>query len=46
MYFYLSKLPLFPSEKGSFLKGKNLLPWGAIFFPFRVDLGANVLILE
>ena len=24
-------------EKGSTLKGKNLLPLGAKFFPFRVD---------
>ena len=27
-----------PSEKGSSLKGKNLLPMGANYFPFRVDL--------
>ena len=27
----------FPSEKWSTLKGKNLLPWGSKFFPFRVD---------
>ena len=25
------------SEKGSTLKGKNLLPTGNKFFPFRVD---------
>ena len=27
-----------PSEQGSTLKGKNLLPMGAILFLFRVDL--------
>ena len=27
-----------PSEMGSALKGKNLLPIGSKFFPFRVDL--------
>ena len=26
-----------PSEKGSILKGKNLLPVGSKFFPFRKD---------
>ena len=34
----LRKLFLLPSEKGSALKGKNLLPTGSKFFPFRVDL--------
>ena len=33
----LSKLFCLPSEKGSTLKGKNLLPIGSKFFPFRVD---------
>ena len=33
----LSKVLLLPSEKGSTLKGKNLLPPGNKFFPFRVD---------
>ena len=32
----LPKLFCLPSEKGSTLKGKNLLP-GKLFFPFRVD---------
>ena len=27
----------FPAGKGSSLKGKNLLPFGSRFFPFRVD---------
>ena len=31
------KIVLPPSEKGSTLKGKNLLPQGNKFFPFRVD---------
>ena len=26
-----------PSEKMSTLKGKNLLPFRAFFFPFRID---------
>ena len=33
----LAKLFLLPSEKGSSLKGKNLLPRGANSFIFRVD---------
>ena len=33
----LSDLFCPPSEKGSTLKGKNLLPKGSKFFPFRVD---------
>ena len=32
------KLVCLPSEKGSTLKRKNLLPLGSKFFPFRVDL--------
>ena len=32
----LSKLFLFPSEKGCTLKGKSLLPLGSKLFPFRV----------
>ena len=28
---------LSPSEKGSTLKGRNLLPFGSKFFPFRED---------
>ena len=32
-----SKLFSFPYGKGSALKGKNLLPKGSKFFPFRVD---------
>ena len=34
----MSKLFCFPSEKGSTLKEKNLLPMGSKFFPIRVDL--------
>ena len=26
-----------PSEKGSTLEGKNLLPRGSLFFPFKAD---------
>ena len=33
----LSILFFRPSEKRSTLKGKNLLPGGSKFFPFRVD---------
>ena len=33
----MSKLFCLPSEKGSVLKGKNLLPWGSKFLPFRTD---------
>ena len=31
------KIFFFSSEKGSTLNGKNLLPHGSKFFPFRVD---------
>ena len=31
------KIILLPSEKGFTLKGKNLLPKGSKFFPFRVN---------
>ena len=34
----LSELFCLPAEKGSILKGKNLLPFGSKFLPFRVDL--------
>ena len=34
---YLLSCAPSPSEKGSTLKGKNLLPFGSKFFPFRVD---------
>ena len=31
------KIALSPSEKGSTLYGKNLLPLGANYFPYRID---------
>ena len=37
----MSKLFCFHSEKGSTPKGKNLLPNGSKFFPFRVDLSSE-----
>ena len=37
MAFHMLSAHQSPSKKRSTLKGKNLLPMGANFFPFRVD---------
>ena len=41
-----SKSFCLPSGKWSILKGKNLLPWGSILFPFRIDLYRRYLDTE